>query len=232
MTDVASRTPSLLSLAFLGRTWHLATALIGAAGFIFQIYALVNGPRYAVDPANAWWNFGSYFTIESNFLVLFISLTLAANSARAGGQVWRVLRLMSLVNITVTMIIQFFLLRDLPEIQALRGAGLYADRILHYVVPLMVILGWVVFGPRPRISIKTTFLILVFPVIWCIYTVIRGALTGWYPYPFINVTEQGALVIVNCILVGVVFLAVGFVYYWLDRTLRPAPDAKPQASAR
>ncbi len=223
MTETAMPTPSILSREFFGRTWHLATALIGAVGFVFQIYALVGGPRYAANPAHAWWNFGSFFTIESNFLVLCICATLAANAARRGGQVWLVLRLMALVNITVTMIIQFFLLRDLPEIQALEGAGLYADRILHYVVPIMVIVGWIVFGPRPRISLKTAFLVLVFPAAWCLYTVIRGAITGWYPYPFINVAEHGAMVILNCAGVGAVFLAMALVYFWLDRKLRSAP---------
>lgn len=217
----------LLSRAFFGRTWHLATALIGAVGLVLQVVALVTGPKYAANPAHAWWNFGSFFTIESNVLVLCVSLTLAADSLRRGGPVWAVLRQMSLVNITVTMIIQFFLLRDLPEITSLTGPGLYADRILHYVVPVMVIAGYLVFGPRPVFTWRSTFLVLVFPAAWCVYTVLRGAATGWYPYPFIDVARLGPAVILNCAGVGAVLLVMAAAYYLADRALPGAPERQP-----
>ena len=56
---------------------------------------------------------------------------------------------------------------------------------------------------------RVLWLSLVFPVAWCIFTLIRGALVGWYPYHFIDVGELGyAKVGVNCLWVAVLYLGV------------------------
>lgn len=40
-----------------------------------------------------------------------------------------------------------------------------------------------VFGPRPRIEVRTIALAMLWPVAWIVYILIYGAITKWYPYP-------------------------------------------------
>ena len=53
---------------------------------------------------------------------------------------------------------------------------------------------------------------LIYPVIYGIYTAIRGSYTDWYPYPFTNPNIMGSFL--NVLLA---YLVMCFVYYWLAR---------------
>jgi hypothetical protein len=56
--------------------------------------------------------------------------------------------------------------------------------VVHYIVPVMMVAGWLAFGPRPRGGRLTVLWSLLFPVLWLAYTLVRGAIWKWYPYPF------------------------------------------------
>ena len=50
---------------------------------------------------------------------------------------------------------------------------------------------------------------MIYPLIYVIYTAIRGEITGYYPYPFIDVTQLGySRVLINS--VGLVVAFLGF----------------------
>jgi hypothetical protein len=55
----------------------------------------------------------------------------------------------------------------------------------------MTIVGWVMFGPRPRIGEDTILLALIWPALYIAYTLAHGAASDWYPYPFIDVAHLG-----------------------------------------
>jgi hypothetical protein len=65
-------------------------------------------------------------------------------------------------------------------------------------------------------------------VVWFAYTLVHGAASGWYPYPFVDVATQGyGRVLLNAVAVTAVFAVVGVLFAWLDRRLPAQP-----ASAR
>lgn len=129
----------------------------------------------------------SYFTIQANLLVAVVTAGLALDPRRDGSG-WRVLRLDAVAGIAVTGVVHWFLLRPLLDLD---GASALADRLLHLVVPVLAVAGWLLFGPRPRITRATVLRALIWPVGWLVYTVLVGAVTGWYPYPFLDVGELG-----------------------------------------
>jgi hypothetical protein len=89
----------------------------------------------------------------------------------------------------------------------------------------MMVLGWLLFGPRPRFDRRVLLWSLVWPVLWFGYTLARGAATGWYPYPFVDVRTEGyARVLVNALLVTMVLGVVASLYALGDRRFRRAPD--------
>jgi uncharacterized membrane protein YeaQ/YmgE (transglycosylase-associated protein family) len=88
------------------------------------------------------------------------------------------------------------------------------------VVPLLALVGWLVFGPRPRVTARVVLLALVFPVLWLLGTLLVGAVSGWYPYPFVDVDEQGpGPVAVACLGVLGLLVALLLLGWLLDRRL-------------
>lgn len=208
------------------RTWHGATALVAAIALLLQLgLVLVGVPApTAGDPAPALterlFHFVSYFTVLSNLLVL-VTTTRSALSPAADGALWRVLRLNAVVAITVTGLVHFFLLRPLSD---LSGWPALADILLHMVVPGLALLGWLLFGPRPRVTLRVVLLGLVYPVAWLVYTLVVGAVTGWYPYPFLDVEERGAgAVALTAVALAVLIFGFSLLMWLGDRRLRRAP---------
>lgn len=171
----------------------------------------------------------SYFTIQSNVWVAIAAATLVRDPDRDGA-VWRVLRIDAVLGISLTGLVHFFLLRPLLD---LRGLNAVADTGLHLVVPAMAVLGWVLFGPRPRLNLGSVLFSLVWPVAWLALTLVVGAISQWYPYPFLDVGIRGlGPVLLTCGAVTVAFLALAALAWLIDSRLAPAPGAVRPAEAR
>ena len=212
------------------RTWHGGTALAAAVALALQLVLVVIGSPAptAGDPdpglGERLFHLVSYFTILSNLLVLTTTTRLARDAA-ADGPVWRVLRLNAVVGITVTALVHWFLLRPLND---LSGWPSLADKLLHVVVPGLALLGWLLFGPRQRVGLRTVLLGLVYPVGWLCYTLAVGAVTGWYPYPFLDVGDRGSgpVALTSVVLAALVF-GMSLLMWLGDRRLRRAPAPAP-----
>ena len=160
--------------------------------------------------------FLSYFTVQSNVLVLALAVTLARAPDRDGDR-WRVLRLDALLGITITGLVFAVVLAPTlhPE-----GLGWWTNAGLHYVAPVATLALWLALGPRPRVAGRTVGLALVWPLLWIGCTLAHGAVSGWYPYPFLDVAALGYAVALRnlgvVVLVALVFLLV---FRALDRRL-------------
>jgi len=201
---------------FVARLFHALTALAALAGLVLQAAAMLASPAYAVSPGHAWWSFLSYFSVQAGVLVLAVSVSLAADSARTGGRFWRPARLASLVAAVLVFWLQFTPYRGLAEFTGLNAATVWGDRVLHYALPVLVVACWLLFGPRPRIRASTALWSLAFPVFWLLWTYIRGAATGWYPYPPMN-AAGGVFILLA-------WLGTAFLYLLLDRRMGREPD--------
>lgn len=192
------------------RAWHLATAVLASFAVMFQLILVWQGNAVLddVDPpglGERLIRFVGYFTVLSNILIAVVAWTLALSrdSDTAG---WRTLRLTSLVAIAVTGLVHWFLLRPLLD---LHGADYVADKLLHVAVPLIAVIGWVAFGPRGRVRGRDVLASLVFPIGWLAYTLVRGAITGFYPYPFLDADAEGyAAVAVTSLGIALLFVGV------------------------
>jgi hypothetical protein len=68
---------------------------------------------------------------------------------------------------------------------------------------------------------------LIAPLAYGVYTLARGPIVGWYPYPFVDVTELGYPHVFRNIVEFVIFFAfVSSIYVLIDRLVgrfRTAP---------
>jgi hypothetical protein len=125
-------------------------------------------------------------------------------------------RLASLFGITVTGIVYATVLAKVHEPHGWQETS--TNTAFHYIVPIMMVLGWLLFGPRRRIERRTVVLATLWPIGWAIYTLIHGAITKWYPYPFLDVTTHGYdRVIINAVAVVAVLLAVTGLFWFGDK---------------
>ncbi len=212
-----------LRLRWLARGWFVVTAVLVLAAVAIQVpLSAAVDSGYFSTPLYRGLNVFAFFTIQSNLLVASSALLSALDPER-DTVARRVLRLTSLVAITVTGVVYHSVLAGLVE---LSGWGYLADRLVHTVVPILAVLGWVLFGPRRRTGWRVVLLSAVFPVMWLVFTLVRGPLVGgFWPYPFVDVDELGwAQVLLNCGGVAVLFLGLAAVAHITDGLLsRGAP---------
>ncbi|MBE1501024.1 hypothetical protein H4696_008124 [Amycolatopsis lexingtonensis] len=192
----------------LTRAWFAVTAVVALTGLVSQVVATPTA------------NLLCFFTIDSNLLVALTSALIALDRAR--GRVFTVLLLDALVGIIVTGIVYQVALAGLYE---LHGLAFFADTMLHKVTPILFVLGWLLAAPRGVLTWRTVWWSLLYPLAWLAFTLPRGAVTGFYPYPFVDAGALGyGQVTLNCVFIGLFFTALAAGARFYDRRLSPAPD--------
>ena len=195
------------------------TFAVVVATLLLQLWLTIYGQDFGESLGTRLWHQISYFTIQSNILVA-VSVAPLVKDAQRRGERWSALRAAALLGISVTALIHFFILRPINTVE---GLAAVAGNSLHVVVPVLTIVGWLVFGPRPRLDWGILRNSLIWPVVWLVYTLIVGAITGWYPYPFVNAGELGYIaVLVTSGVVAVIFFGLAALIRLLDAKL-PQP---------
>jgi hypothetical protein len=162
--------------------------------------------------------FGS-FTILTNILVaLALTLPWLAPQSRAGRFFDRPsVRTAILTYIIIVAVIYHYLLAKLWNPQ---GWQLIADTIEHVVTPALYVIDWVLFVPKGTLRWKSALAWLAFPLAYAAYSLIHGAVTGYYPYPFINVAEFGYdKILINMAVLVLVFVGLGLALIGIDRRI-------------
>lgn len=209
----------------ISRGWFGLTAVVVLVGLIVQLVvtARTTGGLFS-SPAARVANVFCYFTILSNVIVGVTGLLLALRPDRPS-PVFRVARLDGLIGIAVTGVVYHVALAGLHELQ---GYAALADQLLHTVSPLLCVIGWLLFGPRwtavptavPAITPRIAWWSLAYPLLWLVLTLIRGAITDFYPYPFLDAHTHGyAPVALSCVLIGVLFVGLAFGAMLVDRLI-------------
>ena len=132
-------------------------------------------------------NFFSYFTILTNLLAagLFLLLGLGAVKQKKINN----FRGAAVVYLLVTGIVYWLFLANSPEKNQLVFP--WINSVLHKIMPVAVFIDWLWDPPKTKTKINILLYWLVFPFIFLGYSLIRGWIINWYPYPFLNLALQG-----------------------------------------
>ncbi|MGJ7493768.1 Pr6Pr family membrane protein [Variovorax sp. RT4R15] len=131
-----------------------------------------------------------YFTVLTNVLVAVVLSAAWTRSCAAFWQLWRRPGVTTAVatSITVVGLVYFFVLR---HIWAPQGLLWLADVLLHYVMPLLFLLWWWQAVPARALRWRDLPWWWAYPLGYLVYAMVRGAIWGVYPYPFVDVATLG-----------------------------------------
>lgn len=156
-------------------------------------------------------NYFSYFTILSNIFAatIFLVSTWYLFGRRQPSRSDDVIRGASVLYMAITGVVYALLLRGYEVNTDLA----WVNVVLHYVMPIVVILDWLYQPQRNKLTVKQTYVWLIFPLFYLGYSLIRGPIAGWYPYPFLNPDQVGGYGGVGLYCIGIL---LGFVTFaWL-----------------
>lgn len=196
--------------------WRILIAVIACLGPGLQ-YGLMVYDETLVSAAVKSMEFFSYFTILSNLLA---ALALTAPLVGPVGRfaIWAEEsgpRAAIATYLTITAVVYHTLLAWQWRPQGLR---LVADTILHTITPAAYLLDVALRGGRGPVRWIAAAKAMVFPAVFGVWTLVHGALTGWYPYPFLNVVKRGyPAVVVTMVEMSVAFALVALIFVALLR---------------
>lgn len=173
---------------------------------IAQFYLIIQNRQASI--LETVFRYFGYFTILTNIMVAlcFSALLLKQNSffrkPTTQTAVTAYIFLVALVyNIVLRGVVK-------PE-----GFARIVDELLHVVMPVIFIVYWFVYTDKRSLQWKHIFPWLLYPLVYIIYTLIRGSFVHFYPYPFLNVDQLGyQSVLINCIWVSFAFLIFSLLF--------------------
>lgn len=156
------------------------SAMVGLAAYWTDAWA-----ELSHNPLLILWVSAAYFTDLSNLLVATAFATFAARGSTPATQ-WS---LGLAVTIMLVLVTGYF--GVLGGAQGFGTRGL-ADTMTHGVTPVLAILVWLAVLPKGDLRWRDA-LIWPLPVAgYFAYAMVRGGVSGDYPYPFLDPAENGA----------------------------------------
>jgi hypothetical protein len=191
--------------------YRVAGGLLILVAVGYQLSVVAKGPGF--NPVG----FFSFFTILSNLLTAAVLLYGATRVSAKPSLAFELLRGAAVVYMTTTFVVVLILLSGAD----LQVATPWVDFVVHKLMPVVVVLDWLVVPPRRHLPLSRCLLWLAFPVVWLAYSLVRGAITGWYPYPFLDPGRAGGYgsVTVACVAIAVGMVVLMLVVSWAGNRL-------------
>lgn len=169
--------------------------------------------RVTINPFNMF----GYFTIQSNIILAIVYTVVAVVSLRgeAASPALNVARASATTYIIIVGLVYATLLAPLGAAGGVPVA--WANTALHIITPLYALADWILFSDRARIGFNRLWIVLLYPLVWVVVVLVRGATDGWVPYPFLHPATGYASVFFYVALIVVVMLAFGSLVFWIAR---------------
>ena len=165
------------------------------------------------------WIIFAYFTITTNVLVGVVFTFIAMNRTALRAN-WVVAGTM--LSIVLVGVITALLLRGALE---LSGGSPLVDKLLHVATPALTPIFWIFFVHKGGLSWRSPLLWAIYPLLYLVYAIARGVITGAYAYPFLNASSLGwPRTALNAFFIAVGFMVSGYAIVEIDRTIASRTD--------
>lgn len=208
--------------ANLKQTFLILLAVIAWLAVLLQIALAVRTVTAAgQSPLLGVVNTLSYFTILTNLIVAIVSTASAlrgvSNPVDTSDTFLTRPSILSAVAVYIFVVgLTYSLL--LRSIWDPTGLSAVLDVSLHDITPILYVLFWFFFVPKGTLRWSHPVYWLIYPVLYVVYCLVCGAVTGRYPYYFVDVTLLGySKALLNTALMLIGFWIVGLVVVAIDR---------------
>jgi hypothetical protein len=139
----------------------------------------------------------TFFTIISSLLA-GVALTVAGLNAlrnKPETKFFTLFRLTMAASMVIVGVIYNALLVD-AEPNVLDKGYVWPEmpnQILHTWMPILIFLEWLITRTAFPLKLKSVFWVLVYPLTWLAFYIVRGLLISYYPYPFLDPTGEGGI---------------------------------------
>ncbi len=184
--------------------YRITAGLIGAIGLAALVAQLGLRLQHGQTLLAALWGMAGFFTILTTLLMAATMLTIAITGKRLPFG-WMSMLTMSMMMVGLvyhTLLAHHFVFT---------GLRWWTDHALHSILPAFMLWFWLMETSRHDPRGGWPLLWLGWPAAYALYAMLRGWLTGRYPYPFLNVTHLGleAVAINLAVLIGA-FIVLAF----------------------
>lgn len=185
--------------------------LLAVAGII----ALIGNYEYVLlFPTFAAYNVFTYFTVQSAIaaVVAFVLGAIVALRQDKDPQWLDLFRALVTTYILVSGIV-FLTIVIQSSSRDYSMEVPWPSQVLHFYIPVIALLDWLTDTGKARLSWRFLRWILPYPIAWGIFTLVRGAQVGWYPYFFLDPAQvSGPLeTAAYCLIAVVLFLGIAAV---------------------
>lgn len=197
--------------------WRILTALGGALGLLLN-FGIFSGKIDTLE----FQYFTNLSSIAATLYFLVLSFWSINNEEKEKTCLVPWLKSMLTFSMCVTGLIAHFILNrcEIPT-----GDGTVANNILHYLLPAMVVLDWLLFDKKGNYKVFFPFLWCIPPYLYLIYTyvvvlIMDGTVgkSGKYPYSFMDIDANGVVTTICLIItLTIAFIALGFIVYGIDK---------------
>jgi hypothetical protein len=167
------------------------------------------------EPGFSAANFFSYFTIQSNLIAAAVLIAAGAGLLRSRPaseriDLWR--GAATLYIATTGVVYSLMLAADEPSLFR------WTNLVLHYAMPIALVVDWAVVRTSAPIAFRRAVIWIAYPAAFIVYTLVRGAIVDWYPYPFVDVADRGyPRVLLTTLVLGAAMLGLIWLLAWSTR---------------
>ena len=190
-------------------------AIVGWFALILQFYLMIQNRKVSIPETTI--RFFSFYTILTNILIALYSTFLLLKPDSGWGKYFSRPSVATAITIYILVVgITYNLI--LRQIWNPQGWDKVADELLHLAIPILFLVYWLIFVPKGTLKSGNVFPWLIYPLVYFIWTMIFGTLSGFYPYFFIDVNELGfGKVLLNSGVLTSGFLLLSLLFVGLDR---------------
>ena len=207
------------------QTIYLTLGLVGLVASI-GIFDNINTIR---------WDFYVHFTNISNFLCIGVMLVALIQTVKKKEDSFvsavPILKFIGMLGILLTFLVFNIMLAG-AEGRDPQANWRVGSLIFHVILPIMYIADWFLFYERKKAKWFYPIASIAFPLVYVIFLLVQAVILKFnssilipnsqtpliYPYFFVNLDTQGVPGVLMWIgILAVAFVAVGFIFFGLDR---------------
>jgi hypothetical protein len=168
--------------------FRLLAAVVCIVALVFRFYWGLGTATFNAS------NFFAYLTIQSNIAFVLLAVFSGVRDLTTGEDPRWLTTLRSVaLSWILTAGIVFAILIQQGGARGVRIDVPLSDIFLHFVLPVVALGDWYLAPGRGRGSWRALPIVIAYPVLWGIVTLVRGSFVGWYPYFFLDPAQVSGL---------------------------------------